>query len=381
VIASISSRPLEIRETIVTQTFPLLPYVFFDSASSALPSKYTSKTTPAAFNEQTLPKQTLPIYYAMLDVIGKRMTASSSKLIITGTTDGLERKTPNERKMLAEQRARTIASQLQTRWGIKAERFEIRTMDRPVLASNEMYAEGVEENRRVELSSSDATLLAPVVHSRFNEYVPVQPVHDIAVTVRHPEVASGWTLDVSHQGRTVGERKGSASPPSSITFKLDQEMTDRLGPVVGEVDTLQARMVIDQQSGTPAQATTAFALNKTVSNFEVSRLSLIVFDYDRSEISSTNQEMMKRVIASSVREGSTATIIGSTDRLGEMQHNLELSTERAKAVDIFARRIAPALNVKEVKGVGPNILPYDNTLPEGRYYCRTVSLTITTPLR
>lgn len=380
-IASISSQPLEIRETIVTQTFPLLPYVFFDSSSATLPPKYTSNTTPNAFNEQTLPKQTLPIYYAMLDVIGKRMTSSTSKLTITGTTDGIERKTPAERRTLAEQRARTIASQLQTRWGIKADRFEIRTVDRPVLASNEMYAEGVEENRRVELSSTDASLLAPVVHSRFNEYVPVQPVHDIAVTVRHPEVAARWSLDVAHQGRTVGERTGAASPPSSITFKLDQEMTDRLGPVVGAVDTLRARMVIDQQGGAPAEATTSFPLKKTVSNYEVSRLSLIVFDYDRSEISSTNQEMMKSVIASSVREGSTATIVGSTDRLGEMQHNLELSTDRAKAVDNFARRIAPALNVKEVKGVGPNILPYDNTLPEGRYYCRTVSLTITTPLR
>lgn len=381
VIASISSDPLEIRETIVTQTFPLLPYVFFDSASTSLPSKYTSNMTPQQFNEQTLPKQTLPIYYAMLDVIGKRMTTTTSKLTITGTTDGVERKTAAERKALAEQRAKAIAQHIQQRWGLKPERFEIRTVDRPTLASNESYAEGVEENRRVEIASTDATLLAPVVHSRFNEYVPVQPKHDIAVKVRNPEVASSWNLEVQHHGRTVGDRAGSASPPSSITFKLDQEMTDRLGPVVGTIDTLQARMVIDQQSGTPVEAVTSFPLRKTISNFEVSRLSLIVFDYDRSEISQLNREMMQRVISSSVRAGSTATIIGSTDRLGEMDHNLELSTARARTVDQFARRIAPALNVTEVKGVGPSILPYDNSLPEGRFYCRTVSLTITTPLR
>jgi len=106
-----------------------------------------------------------------------------------------------------------------------------------------------------------------------------------------------------------------------------------------------------------------------------------VFDYDRAEISQANREMMQRVISSSVREGSTATIIGSTDRLGEMKHNLDLSTERARTVDAFARQIAPVLRVTDVKGVGPSVLPYDNDLPEGRFYCRTVSLTITTPLR
>jgi outer membrane protein OmpA-like peptidoglycan-associated protein len=381
-IASIAAQPLEIRETIVTQTFPLLPYLFFDSASASLPAKYTSKMSASSFDEKVLPKQTLPIYYAMLDVIGKRMTTNTSAtLSITGTTDGIELKTPAERKALAERRARTIAQHMQDRWGIAPGRFIIRTADRPALESNESYLEGVEENRRVEIASNDASLLAPVVHSRFNEYVPVQSVHDFAVTVRNPQLASAWNLDVFHQQKQVGQRTGTMAPPTTVTFRLDQEMTDRLGPVVGNVDTLDARMSIAQTSGTPVDASTRFPLRKTISNYEVSRLSLIVFDYDRAEISQANREMMQRVISSSVREGSTATIIGSTDRLGEMKHNLDLSAERARTVDAFARQIAPVLRVTDVKGVGPSVLPYDNDLPEGRFYCRTVSLTITTPLR
>jgi outer membrane protein OmpA-like peptidoglycan-associated protein len=87
------------------------------------------------------------------------------------------------------------------------------------------------------------------------------------------------------------------------------------------------------------------------------------------------------VIASAVRDGSTATVVGSTDRLGEQAHNQELSTKRARSVDALARAIAPSLKVTEVKGIGASNLPYDNSLPEGRFYCRTVSLTITTPLR
>ena len=110
-------------------------------------------------------------------------------------------------------------------------------------------------------------------------------------------------------------------------------------------------------------------------------MSLIVFDYDRADISEQNKEMMRRVVKASSGQGSVATIVGSTDRLGELQHNMNLSNERAKSVEQFVRSIAPSLNITEVKGIGPAILPYSNELPEGRFYCRTVSLTITTPLR
>ncbi|MCX6140201.1 MAG: hypothetical protein NTX15_05125 [Candidatus Kapabacteria bacterium] len=90
---------------------------------------------------------------------------------------------------------------------------------------------------------------------------------------------------------------------------------------------------------------------------------------------------MRRVVKSASGEGSVATIVGSTDRLGELDHNMTLSTERARSVERFVRLIAPSLRISEVKGIGPAVLPYSNELPEGRFYCRTVSLTITTPLR
>ena len=90
---------------------------------------------------------------------------------------------------------------------------------------------------------------------------------------------------------------------------------------------------------------------------------------------------MERVISAAARSGSRATIVGSTDRLGELDHNLELSQDRASAVERFARSVSPELEIDDVRGIGPSTLLYDNSRPEGRFYCRTVSLTITTPLR
>ncbi|MBU3698389.1 MAG: hypothetical protein FGM33_00030 [Candidatus Kapabacteria bacterium] len=382
VIASVTTVPLEIRETVVTQTFPLLPYVFFDNASAELRPTYRQSSSTESFDERTLPRETLAIYYRMLDVLGARMAArKQATLDLTGTSDGAEAGTPEQRNVLARQRAETVASYLRSRWGIASERIRVKISERPAIASNELYSEGAEENRRVELSSSDVRLLDPIVHTRFNEYVPVQNLHTFTTDVTSPERADGWKLDVKHRSMMLAQRTGPLMPPSKIEFDLTQEMTDKLGPIMGSTDTLQANLEVRQPRYGDALGSTSFPVIKTVSNFEVSRLSLIVFDYDRADISPQNQEMMRRVVTASMGTGSTASIVGSTDRLGELDHNIELSVQRAKSVENFVRSIAPDLTIEDVKGVGPNPALFDNDLPEGRFYCRTVTLQITTPLR
>ena len=382
VIASVTTIPLEIRETVVTQTFPLLPYVFFDSASADLRPMYRQSSSVESFDERTLPRETLAIYYRILDVLGARMAANKeATLDLTGTSDGAEGGTPEQRSGIARQRAESVASYLRTRWGVATDRLRVKISERPAIASNELYAEGAEENRRVELSSPDVRLLDPIVHTRFNEYVPVQNQHTFTTDVTNPERADGWKLDVKHKSLMLAQRSGPLMPPSKIVFDLTQEMTDQLGPIMGSTDTLNALLDVRQPRYSDARGSTKFPVIKTVSNFEVSRLSLIVFDYDRADISAQNQEMMRRVVTASTGPGSTATIVGSTDRLGEFEHNMQLSIDRAKSVENFVRSIAPNLTIEDVKGVGPNPALFDNALPEGRFYCRTVTLQITTPLR
>lgn len=382
VIASLSTVPLEIRETVVTQTFPLLPYLFFDSASAALPDKYAFFDAVSTFDEKGLPKETLPIYYRILDILGSRMRVKKdAKLVITGTTDAGEGASNEERASIATSRAQSVADYIRRRWDVASERLIVRTSMRPTNPSRQTYSEGAAENRRVELSSADEALLGPILHTRFNEYVPVQSRHDFSTSIRNPERAERWNLSVVHDGKLVGSKRGKLLPPETLSFDLTQEMTNQLGPVTGLVDTLLATLEVQQIDREPAVATAEFPLRKTVSNYEVSRLSLIVFDFDKSDISEQNREMMERVVKSATGQGSTAKIVGTTDKLGERDHNMELSQDRAKSVESFVRSIAPSLDIQEVRGIGPDQLPYDNMIPEGRFYCRTVSLQITTPLR
>lgn len=381
-IVSLTTDPLEIRETVTTQTFPILPYVFFDSASAQIKARYLPDRSSSAFNESELPRSTLPIYYRMLDLIGQRMRGNSAaSLVITGTTDGREAGSQDARKQLAIRRAQAIADVIGERWGVDPSRFTIRTSDLPSIVSNDKYHEGSEENRRAELFSSSPSLLAPVVHTRFNEYVAEQSIQRFRVDVANSEQVRNWDLSVFRNGALVDVQRTSGTPPETVQFDLSQNLADRLGPVVAPVDSLVARLNIQQLDGSLATATTVFPLIKTVNAFEVARLSLIVFDFDQSEISAINRDMMKQLIGLSARPDSRASIIGSTDRLGEADHNKTLSSARAVAVESYLRTVAPFVGVDSVLGIGASQLPYDNSHPEGRFYCRTVSLTITTPLR
>lgn len=366
----------------VTQTYPLLPYLFFEEGQDAIPSKYQSSEGTAEFSESELPKATLPIYYRMLDVIGSRMQKNAgAQLIVIGATDGQEKSSAADRKSLATRRANSVSTYLQTRWNIAPNRFVVKVVDKPTLVSNEKYDEGNQENRRVELSSNDATITGPVLHTRFLEWVPVQPVHNFSVNVTNPQVAVAWQLEVDHNKKPISSVGADGAPPGEVAFSLDQKMTDQLGPIVTTQDELQGVLTIRQNTDSNVIAQTMFPIHKSVSKYEVSRLSLIVFDYDRSDITDVNKEMMRKVVSSAVGPGSSATIKGSTDRLGEISHNVELSTSRAKSVQAFVKTIVPQLKIDDVRGIGASDLPYDNNLPEGRFYCRTVSLIITTPLR
>ncbi len=61
-------------------------------------------------------------------------------------------------------------------------------------------------------------------------------------------------------------------------------------------------------------------------------------------------------------------------------HNQQLSEQRAFAVRNVILVERPDATISSTQGIGPSRLPYDNDLPEGRYYCRTVSIEMKTPV-
>ncbi|MCX7929958.1 MAG: hypothetical protein N2663_04490, partial [Chlorobi bacterium] len=163
--------PIVVHEAIVTETFPLLPYVFFDSASSQLPVRYMPLVEPERFAESQLPRSTLGIYYHLLHVLGRRLANDTGAVLtIVGTTDGVE-VPPSQQPALARARAEAIASYLRSVWRVRPSQLIATTSPQPSIPSNPAYPEGLVENRRAELFGNSLSLFAPIVHERFSEYI------------------------------------------------------------------------------------------------------------------------------------------------------------------------------------------------------------------
>lgn len=371
--------PVLVQEAIVTETFPLLPYVFFDSASAELPVRYLPLIDRATFADSALPRSTLGIYYHLLHILGRRLASDpSAVLTVTGTTDGIE-VPPAQQASLARARAEAIAAYLRAAWKVRPEQVIVATSSAPSIPSNPAYPEGVVENRRAELSSSSPTLFGPIVHERFREYV----VQRRRIALRMAELPTGvqqWELRIRYRSTDVGSRAGNGTPPELIAFELDSAALASVAGSVAPRDSLECEVWMHTASGQDYRAQCAIPIERTQSKFERSRLSLVVFDFDRADLSPTNRELVRRFVLDAVKPTSRIRITGTTDRLGEAAYNLQLSQARAEEAHRFIQQLVPTARIEEVRGIGASRLLFDNNIPEGRYYCRTVTILVETPL-
>ena len=107
------------------------------------------------------------------------------------------------------------------------------------------------------------------------------------------------------------------------------------------------------------------------SDKEIDRYSLILFDFDRSEIGSANKRILD-YIKPRIASNASVTVTGYTDKIGDDQHNKELSLQRAQnTVKAIGKGNAIGEGEKEI---------FDNTIPEGRFYNRTVTVIVETPI-
>ena len=389
-VLSLSSQPFHIIETTVTETFPILPYIFFDSASATLPDRFAQLSTEQAtnFKESDRPHRSLESYYNILNVIGNRLqTNSLAVLTINGTTDGRELPPETEASHeLARRRAESVQSYFIRVWNISPKRLIITTSDAPQNPSSTEYPEGFEENRRVELSSDNDRILKPIVHERFREETASPKSLPLELGATSKIGVRDWHIAIRSHGIPVYETSGQGAPPSEIEWKPNDGQVESLAKgmqstlAIPASDSLSCELRATATNGAYSSQTITLPASKSLNPFELSRLSLIVFDFDQASIDAQNQRMIAQFVQKSFYPASTATITGSTDNLGELQHNQKLSEDRADNVRDLVLRNKPDAKITSTKGIGPSQLLYDNHLPEGRYYCRTVKVEVETPL-
>ncbi len=373
---------LKIEEFLSTNMFPVLNYVFFEDNSSQIPIRYNKieKSESANFNiKQLFNLSTIESYYHLLNIIGFRMSKEpSTRIILTGcnSDDGIEKNNME----LSENRANSVKKYLVNIWGIDEKRIETKFRNLPEKPSNTATEDGIAENRRVEIkSATDFPITSPVVISdTLRQSNP--PTIRFNLNSKTDYEMKSWKLAILQDNQILKEFSGTGALPSSNEWKLNLEKSSLpfsgtyLQYFLEVTDIKNHRFVTDKKQILVEQKTITKKIQQQSGDKRIDKFSLILFDYDDRNLNKENLSIVKD-IKKNIFESSDVLIEGFTDRIGEEDYNLQLSLDRAKAVEKSFNSIRIS-----TKGYGSKNLPCSNDLPEGRFYSRTVKVTIETPL-
>lgn len=376
---------VHVNEVLYRQHSPLLPAVFFEHDSAVFPERYTQLApgqTDSFSVDRLLGLDLLDIQHHTLDVVGSRLRENpSSRVVVIGSTS------KDESAALARARAEKVRSYLEETWGIARSRIALHEGGGSMERSSESTDDGRADNRRVELSSGADGLLDPLMTEQIvRDFDP--PTIKMSPTYDAEAGMKSWTLTIT-QGSNVIARysnldAGALTAPE-LTWHLASEQID------SALEPLVAQLTVEDSTGAIVTARDEVGLSLerrvTVVDGRVERdgdreqisYSLVGFDYNSANPGRQNEALV-REIAALVRAGGKITVTGYTDRIGEEQHNVELSSQRAARVAALLRSRLDTRGVRNVTiktmGAGIETARFRNDLPEGRVLSRGVRVLV-----
>lgn len=361
---------------------PLLNYIFFDHNSHELPDRYKKITEQEAksFHMKDLfKKNKLETYYHVLNIIGHRMSIHpDAKIELTGCNSGVDEEKDN--KELSEKRAESIKKYLVNSWDINEDRIKIKTRNLPSRPSNTDKEDGIEENRRVEITSDTPEIIDHVV-TNDTLHISNPPIIRFYPKVNDKVKVSDWKIYVLHKESVVKEFIGKGDVPKFIDWELESDR-DVL-PLLIEDFTFMLEVTDNFKDTAQSQKDNLELKQISIRDKHLSKsrdkrfdhYSLILFDFNKKSLGSENKKIIN-YINKNLEDDSKAFVQGYSDRIGNEDYNYNLSLGRAKNVANSLRR-----GQVKYEGYGESVLLYDNSLPEGRFYCRTVEVVVETPIK
>lgn len=376
---------LTIEEIRTIDASPMLSHIYFDKGSSDLPIQYVRFAYPgetAGFDEHKF-RDALEKYYQVLNIVGKRLTDNPEATItLVGCNDNTGEEKGN--KKLSKKRAEAVRDYLQTVWNIAPERMTIEARNLPEMPSATRLSEGQTENRRVEIRSAERAITAPIQSTYFTNRIDT-PSLTLRPDVVSPHGIAIWKVTASNSIGVMAELAGEGMPEKETSIPLENgdlkllasggdiavkmELKDLKGqrivlsPAPVKVDLIQTSQRLAKKEGLRVQE----------------KYALILFDFDKDTIEEQNQAIIDNIAARiKALPQATVEIVGHSDNIGKESYNIKLSERRAVAVyDLLKASYdeGPGERIR-YSGVGPNDPLYDNRLPEGRSFNRTVTITL-----
>ncbi|MBW4889758.1 OmpA family protein [Mucilaginibacter sp. HMF5004] len=375
----------------VSETLPLRNSVFFDDGSSDIPVRYVMLSTSQAssFREHELQSEQsvsttgrssrqLNVYHNILNILGDRLRSNPDAVI---TLTGASGRGIVDGKAMAE----SIKRYLVVNFGIDGNRITTVGRIKPVVASEQPG--GNKElvllragDRRVDIESSSPALLLEVGGGM------MKPVQIVATQV--DPMDSQVILNVDGAKDLLQSWSVDITDDKGISQHYGPYTTDQQGiagtHIVGarpEGD-YKITMIGITKSGLSVKKESSVHLvrndNVVVKGYRYS----ILFDFDKSNAIASYEKFLTGTVAASIIDGSTVIIHGHTDIIGEEDHNMKLSQQRAAEVQTILEHALVASGKTHVKfetlgfGEDASHAPFDNSLPEERFYNRTVIVDI-----
>jgi outer membrane protein OmpA-like peptidoglycan-associated protein len=301
----------------------------------------------------------------------------STKITLVGTNSYTGDEKGN--MQLSRNRAMSVKNYFVDIWEIEPDRIDIKARHLPEEPSNAEEVEGQEENRRVEILSDDWRITEPVI--------AVDTTRNInRTTLRfYPKVKAetglrSWEIIIKQEQNVIKDFSGTEVIPDSISWELSSDSPE--SQLFGENMTYS--LVVEDGIGQfAATSDKKLAVEQmTIERKKIEKkldreyefYSLIIFEFGKSTLRGEHKKVVD-VIKQRLKPNSKVIITGHTDIMGKEQLNKRIATKRATSV-------AKHLNIPDTQiiGIGQENLLYDNALPEGRFYCRTVRITIETAI-
>lgn len=376
----------------VSETLPLRNSVFFDEGSSNIPVRYVMLSTSQAstFHERDLQNEQsvtmtgrssrqLNVYHNILNILGDRLRSNPDAVI---TLSGASGKGVVDGKAMAE----SIKQYLVVNFGIDAARITTIGRIKPAVPSEQPG--GTKElvllragDRRVDIESSSPALLLEVGGKM------MKPIQIVATQV--DPMDSQVILNVDGAKDLLQSWSVDITDDKGVVQHYGPYSTDQQGIpgayIVGARPEGDYKITMTgvTKSGLSVKKESSVHLtgqdNAVIKGYRYS----ILFDFDKSNTIASYDKFLTGMVASSITDGSTVIIHGHTDIIGEEDHNMKLSQQRAAEVQTILEHALIASGKTHVKfetlgfGKDASHAPFENELPEERFYNRTVIIDIT----
>lgn len=365
----LSEVPIQKKSTYYKQSSELLPLVFFEDNSAAVPVRYTQlqQEEVEGFSRHTLVRLSpVQVYYHVLNILGVRMAENPmSAIVLTGST------VRGEPIALAQARAESVRNYLRDVWGIDEKRMAIRE------------ERGGNESRSVAISSTSSVLTEPVVIEWKLQNLAAPPVK-LSHRVHAEAGVQSWRLLLTYRGREVGRYEGTTVQELdslSLAFNISAGMNDSV------LAPLFAVLVVDDKAGATTTATAAIPLvwntlphtsqaSGSAVVDEKENMSTILFASDTEASSMVNHPLLQTLLFS-VRADARITISSLVANSKENGEALLLRPDRLAEVILAAlkKREMPIMEM-HVQRQGEYAIPSLQGLPERTLFQSAVCVVV-----